>query len=435
MNRAVMQRTLESTFEDSRKHGRGLAVILFSIDRFRLVNSRFGYRGADSVLRKIGQVARAAVGPRGRVGQWNGDEFLCVLRNGDLAMARETAETLRRDIESVVVPVDAAVTNVTASFGIACYPHDGNQLHVLLVAADEALHEAKRLGRNRVRACADLEQPTLTIGSILESALREERVIAAYQPIVDLRTGAIVGEEALARIVTPDGQIISAEKFVDVATEFQLTHRIDRMIVLSAFERYAMETGDNGLTRFINLSGDLLRHPALLAELVRTIKTHCQPNGELGDKSIVIEVTERELLANMEAAREILAPFIDMGLKLALDDFGSGYSSFQYLADLPISFLKIDGGLIRRLDEPKVRAIVRGIQNVAGELGLTTLAEYIETERQADFLRRIGVNWGQGHYYGRALLNEQEAALRRSLSVSWTGGYYCQTPAPSKKVR
>ncbi|MHB1586675.1 MAG: EAL domain-containing protein [Acidiferrobacteraceae bacterium] len=429
-----MQRTLEAAFEESRKHGRGLAIILFSIDRFRLVNSRFGYRDADAVLQRVEEVARAAIGRRGKLGPWNGDEFLCVLRNTDLAGARAVAEILRRHIEAVVVPTGQTVINVTASFGIACYPHDGNQLHLLVVSADEALHEAKRLGRNRVHASADLEQHPFAIGSLLETALREERVIAAYQPIVDLRSGEIVGEEALARIVTADGQIISAEKFVEVATEFQLTHRIDRMIVLSAFERSAAQTG-GALTRFINVSGDLLRHPVLLTELMRTIKAHCQPDGALGEQSIAIEVTERELLANVAAAREILAPFVEMGLKLALDDFGSGYSSFQYLADLPVSFLKIDGGLIKRLAEHKVRAIVRGIQNVAGDLGLTTLAEYVETEQQAEFLRRVGVNWGQGHYYGKALLNEQEAAMRRSLSVSWTGGYYCQTPAPSKKVR
>ncbi|MHB1950611.1 MAG: EAL domain-containing protein, partial [Acidiferrobacteraceae bacterium] len=354
--------------------------------------------------------------------------------NADLAAARDIAETMRRHIEAVVVPIEQTVINVTASFGISCYPQDGNQPHLLMVSAGEALHEAKRLGRNRVYASADLEQHPFTIGSLLETALREERVMPAYQPIVDLKSGEIVGEEALARIVTADGQIISAEKFVEVATQFQLTHRIDRMIVLSAFERSAAQTGGN-LTRFINISGDLLRHPALLTELVRTVKMHCQPDGVLREKSIAIEVTERELLANVAAARDILAPLVELGLKLALDDFGSGYSSFQYLADLPVSFLKIDGGLIKRLHEHKVRAIVRGIQKVAGELGVTTLAEYVETEQQAEFLRKAGVDWAQGHYYGKALLNAQEADVRRSLSVNWAGGYYCQTSPSSKDIR
>ncbi|MHB1950822.1 MAG: GGDEF domain-containing protein, partial [Acidiferrobacteraceae bacterium] len=142
MHSSHMQHALEAAFADSRKHGRGLAVILFSVDRFRLVTGRFGYRGADQVLRKVEKTARAAVGRRGRLGLWRGDEFVCVLRNADLAAARDIAETMRRHIEAVVVPIEQTVINVTASFGISCYPQDGNQPHLLMVSAGEALHEA-----------------------------------------------------------------------------------------------------------------------------------------------------------------------------------------------------------------------------------------------------------------------------------------------------
>lgn len=424
MHRSATQKALEAAFETTRKQGNSLALILFSIDRFRLINSRFGYRGADAVLQKVGAVGRATLGALGKLGRWNGDEFLCILPNCDTDGARAVAERLRSRLEAVILPAEDTVINITASFGIACYPHDGNLLRFLLTAADEALHQAKRLGRNRIAAAADLEVHVFKLGSMLEAALREERVVPAYQPIADLKTGEIVAEEALARIVMADGEVVPAEQFVDVASEFQLTHRIDRMIVLSTFDRCAAQDRERPLTRFINISGDLLRHPVLLAELVRTIKGHVGPDGDSRIKPLVIEVTERELLTNLDAARGILAPFVELGLKLALDDFGSGYSSFQYLADLPVSFLKIDGRLIQRVAEPKVQAIVRGIQNIASELKLVTLAEYIETEAQAQLLRDIGIDWGQGYLYGRARLNEEEARLRRSLSVNWSQGYY-----------
>src|SRR5581483_11610801 len=143
---------------------------------------------------------------------------------------------------------------------------------------------------------------------------------------------------------------------------------------------------------------------------------------------LVLEITERELLDDLEQAKRILSPLADAGLGLALDDFGSGYSSLQYLADLPVSYLKIDGRLVKRLHESRIRAIIRGIQSTASELGLTTLAEYVEHERQANVLREIGVNWGQGHYFGKAIVDESEASTRRHLSVNWAQGYYYRGP-------
>ena len=122
-------------------------------------------------------------------------------------------------------------------------------------------------------------------------------------------------------------------------------------------------------------------------------------------KPIVIEVTERELLDDLPAARNMLQPFLDFGMRLALDDFGSGYSSYKYLADLPFSFLKIEGSLIRRVTEPRIRTIVQGIQRTAADLGLISLAEYIENEQIADIVREIGVDWGQGYHFGKPSLS------------------------------
>ncbi len=270
------------------------------------------------------------------------------------------------------------------------------------------------------------------MGSLLETALREDRVMPAYQPIVDLHTGTVVAEEALARIITMDGESIAAEEFIEVASHFQLTHKIDRTIVLSAFSRSANNINSAApLTHFINISGDLLRHPKVLKDLLNSAKLyHFEKNGTLQANSFVIEVTERELLSNLETARRTLAPFLEFGLRLALDDFGSGYSSLQYLADLPISFLKIDGALVKRIEEAKVRAIISGIQNIATELNLITLAEYVENEKQAEILRALGVRWGQGHHYGKAVLNEEEADIRREMSVNWAQGYYHQKSPP-----
>jgi diguanylate cyclase (GGDEF)-like protein len=429
MGRNELQHTLDATWARGENYGTPFGLILFSIDRFKLVNGRFGHHLADAVLKQVVRVARATLRNRGSIGRWGGDEFLCILPDTQAAEVVGVAEKLRAAIAGTAFPVSANLVNVTASFGTAAYPDDGSEVRTLLMTADEALHHAKQTGRNRVVTADSLMYHSLRMGDVLDTALREERVMPAYQPIVDLASGNIVAEEALARIVTTDGLTIAAEEFMHVASQFQLTHKIDCTVVLSALDRYLSQPAmDNPILHFVNISGDLLRHPDLFKELLDSVKwlRGGQDAAAAREFPLVIEITERELLGNPDITRQMLAPFIELGARLALDDFGSGYSSFHYLADLPISFLKLDGRFSQRIAEPKVRAIVRGIQNTADELGLTTLAEHVESEREADMMREIGIHWAQGHLYGQARLNEKEADVRRQMSLNWTHGYYYQ---------
>jgi EAL domain-containing protein (putative c-di-GMP-specific phosphodiesterase class I) len=291
--------------------------------------------------------------------------------------------------------------HVTASFGTAIYPEDGTTVDRLLAASGAALHQAKSTGRNRVVAASGLSPHWFGAGLMLSEALRSGRVIPAYQPIVDLRSGEVVGEEALARIRTTSGKLVPASAFIEAARELQLTHQIDRAIILSALDRCASQTGRQRL-KFVNISGNLLRHPDVVREMLAKARAVCagQPASVSSAMPIVIEVTERELLADLAHARDLLRPFEDFGFRLALDDFGSGYSSYRYLADLPVSFLKIEGTLIRRIREKRVRTIVQGIQHTAVELGIATLAEYVEDAEIADIVRELGIDLGQGYYFG-----------------------------------
>jgi len=169
--------------------------------------------------------------------------------------------------------------------------------------------------------------------------------------------------------------------------------------------------------------------PSAIPDKIEVDVAHLKKDESLKLKEIKAPAGVK-LLGDPETVKSLFAPFVEHGFKLALDDFGSGYSSFQYLADLPVSFLKIDGRLIQRLHESRIRAIVRGIQNTARELGLITLAEYVEQERQANILREMGVNWAQGHYFSKAAMDEKEAGQRRSMSVNWAQGYYYRRPGP-----
>lgn len=406
LNRAALHEVMEDELRRATPV-RPLSLILFDIDRFKLINYGFGDVHGDTVLQEVARLARKKIRGDGVVGRWSGQQFLCVLPDTDGDVANHLAEELRGLIQRLIIPIESHRIHISASFGIASTPHDGDLVRRLLAAAEAALYHAKDSGRNRVVSAHGLQRQVFGMGTLLDAALRENRIVPAYQPIVDLTTRAVVAEEALARIVTPEGETLDADAFIEVARQLQLTYMIDRAVMTSAVAR-CMSANAHGQRRlhFINISGNLLRHPDVVAELLQTVQQSCNQCGDsIGAvKPLVIEVTERELLGDIKQARELLAPFVEFGLHLALDDFGSGYSSFQYLADLPFSYLKIEGSLIQRLAEPKVRAIVQGIQNTAADLGLITLAECVEDGRAADIVRDIGIDWGQGYYFERPLL-------------------------------
>jgi diguanylate cyclase (GGDEF)-like protein len=394
---------MEEELARAAKKGTRLALILFDIDRFKLINYGYGDLHGDLVLQEVAELAEKKLPPN-YLGRWSGQQFLCVLPQTNGEDAATMAEDLRERIQRLMLPIDGHSLRISASFGVACFPQDGDLVRTLLAAAEAALYQAKDSGRNRVVVAQALKQQIFGMGAILDAALRENRVVPAYQPIVDLKTGAIVAEEALARLVTTDGSVLEAEDFIEVARQLQLTYKVDHAIISSTISR-CLASLDDGPPRlhFVNISGNLLRNPDVVQDLLRSVREHCQAcTDRLGaQKPLVIEITEREFLGDIKKAREMLMPFLDFGLRLALDDFGAGYSSFQYLADLPFSFLKIEGSLIKRVREPKVKAILQGIQNTAADLGLTTLAECVESAEIADAVHAIGIDWGQGYHYDR----------------------------------
>ena len=407
-NRHAMQEIVEKTLGTARRNNQPLSVLLFDLDRFKLINDNYGNAVGDRVLTAAVDASVEALRKTDWIARWGGEEFLCVLPGTDLQTATHIAEHLRRRVEALDIRVDGHELRTTVSIGIASFPSEADTMDQLLASADSALFEAKRGGRNRL-ATSQREMPQIfSIAGELESALKQQKVIPAYQPIVDLNTGKTVADEALARIQQDDGSLLAAGHFIEAANHLQLTHKIDHIIATHSIRRCmaTREHGSAGMAHFVNTSADLLRHPDLVADILRVAQNACsgcfKPEDLNCTKPLVIEITEREFLGNVSDAREILAPLIDFGLRIAIDDFGSGYSSFEYLVDLPVSFLKIEGSLVQRAREDKrSRAILRGIRDIAKELDLITIAEFIEDESTASMLRDIGIDWGQGFYFGR----------------------------------
>ena len=406
-SRAALQQTVATRMELGQRFG----VILCDIDRFKLINYSLGREFADRVLRQMAEVLREVLGEDATVGRWGGPEFLCVIN--ETRRVDALVERLRQRIERLVILSKTSRIHITASFGVASFPEDGGGPADLLNAVEAALYHAKVSGRNRAVRATTVQKRLLGMGAALEAALHEQRIVTAYQPIVDLRSGQVVAEEALARMLLPNGQILAAEEFIEVSQHLQLTYKIDQSVIRTTLDRCMASLRDNApLVHFVNISADLLRHPEVVQDLLGLINTYCEACQSHGNAhgTLVLELTERELFADSRNVRDLLMDFVHAGIKLALDDFGRGYSSFHYLADLPFSFLKLEGGLVNRIHEPTVRAIIQGIQRIAEELKITTLAEGVETVETAAIVKDLGIDWAQGFLYGRACGRQSPAA-------------------------
>ncbi|HKL77379.1 MAG TPA: EAL domain-containing protein, partial [Gammaproteobacteria bacterium] len=408
MNRTALQDVLDREQARATRNNGHFAALLLDIDRFKVINDNYGHSAGDEVLCRFAQRIGGHFRQGDWLGRWGGEEFLAILPETAPDEACAIAERIRAAIEAEPMEVNGLPLFVTASFGVAGYPDCADGGEELLQVADSRLYEAKRTGRNRVVNDHPGSHGILTMAGKLQQALSQDGVAAAYQPMVSLADHSVVAEEALARLVSPEGDTLPAGLFIEAASHLQLVHRIDEQLIETTVQRCAhMMAGHDGMAHFVNISTDLLRHRDRVDHLLDRMRAACESCGtDLPSvKPLVIEITEREFLEDPAEARRVLAPFLDYGFRLAVDDFGSGYSSFRYLADLPVSFLKIEGDLVGRATrDPRIQAIIRGLRDIAGELNLTTIAEKVEDAETTDFLREVGIDWAQGFYFGRPQL-------------------------------
>ncbi len=403
-NRTYLQERLGNLHRSAEAQCVGYSLLLLDLDHFKIINDRFGHATGDQVLAQVGRRIVHNLREVDTVGRWGGEEFLCLLPQVDLGLAEEIAERIRFGLEAEPVDFQGRQVRVTASIGVATYPQDGLHPDALLAKADAALYEAKRSGRNRIQSVTRHTGNVFALANIIETSLREDRVLPAYQTVFNLVTGEESGAEALARIRLDDGQVMEAAYFIPAAEQLHLVHLIDHRIIQGAVRRCVQRMIDHRpiSAMFVNFSADFLRHPELVADIVATVKQKCEECGDLvgATKPLVVEITERQFMENMAEAKQALEPLAEMGLRIAIDDFGGGYSSLKYLAELPVSFIKLEGSLVRRIEsEPRVRAIVRGIQDLAADLGVITVAEGIESESTLQLLRHLGIDWGQGFHF------------------------------------
>ncbi len=407
-NRRAAELRFASEMSNIRRAHDIFSVAVCDLDRFKLINDHYGHPVGDEVLKQVAEVMKASLREGDWLARWGGEEFIVYLRDSDALAATLAMERLRLAVKSTPIRTHDGDLDVTTSIGIGVFRGEDDTLARVLSEADGCLYEAKRGGRDAVVVHeSETRKSMLWHAGMLKRALQDFNINPAFQVIVDLKTRQVVADEALARLKLPGGQVLAASEFVEAAEAVHLIHSVDEIIIKQAMMRCKARIGggtmSQSLAHFVNVSPQFLQRPELVANLLRDAQLFCA-NCNLDStnpKPLVFEITERQFVEDFDRLRQQLQPLIDFGFRFALDDFGSGYSSFLYLAQLPVAFLKIEGWMIQNMwDNPRIAAMLESVVLFAKHQGITTIAEFIEDERTAARLQEMGVDWGQGYYFG-----------------------------------
>jgi diguanylate cyclase (GGDEF)-like protein len=389
----------------AQRHARAIAVVFIDLDHFKFINDSLGHSAGDKLLQQMADRLREAVRDGDTVSRLGGDEFILVLndqQNEDIVF-----RAMQRIISEVGKPVviDGQELTVTCSAGISLYPQDGPDVDTLLKNADAAMYRAKEHGRNNFQFYTaemnKLVNERLSLESHLRRALERNELILHYQPKLDLKSGIIVGVEALLRWQHPEWGLLYPDRFIALAEETGLIVPIGEWVLRTACTQ-ARAWQDAGLPPIImsvNLSARQFRQEALFKSVARILS-----ETGLHPEQLEMEITESMVMHNADTAIAILKGLKEIGVHLSVDDFGTGYSSLAYLKTLPIGILKIDKSFVQDIDGPKGKKdglLAQAIISLGHSLKLKVIAEGVEEEAQLDFLKANHCDEAQGYLFSR----------------------------------
>lgn len=382
------------------RHDYKFALLLIDLDNFKVINDTHGHPVGDKYLQNFARQVQDALRAGDIFARYGGDEFVALLPEADLDATVVVAERVRTAIESMQVEVgDGQRLHGTASIGLAVFPDHAESAKDLFLFADNMMYKAKAGGKARVAIptmddVVEVFRDITQKSTLVLDAIEAKRIIPYFQPILDVATKKIVAYEVLSRIEV-NGEMMRADEFIEIAEKMGVIHRLDALVIEKALTSLK-EMGHEG-DIFINLSPRAL----VLNEFARTIRSIVASSG-IPHERIVFEITERDTVKNLALLERFLTELKVEGFKLAIDDFGSGFSSFHYLRRFPIDFLKIEGDFIANmLTSSKDHAVVTSIKSLAQEMGITIVAEYVESKAVLDELQVMGVHLAQGYYIGK----------------------------------
>jgi diguanylate cyclase (GGDEF)-like protein len=404
VNRRRFRAELDQYVSFAARYGGRGAVMVIDIDGLKEVNDRSGHRAGDNLIRRVSEVLRERVRGTDIVARLSGDEFAVLMPQTDTAGALQLGEDLRAQVAEGVPP-GSEIDGATISVGIAMFGGQGEVgAESVLVAADQAMYEAKQEGRNRItlfHAAGDeagAPPRPQTTSARIRDAITQNRLRLATQPIRDLASGGIERYELLLRMTGESGELLPAASFIDVAERSGMVQELDRWVVTQALELIGeREKAGAPVSLHMNISGASVTDLSVLEFIERRLD-----EGEADPARCTFEITQTARVEDYETAAGFADRLTEFGCEVAIDDYGAGFGPFAYLQKVPFDVIKIDGTFIRDLprndaDQLTVKAIVE----IARGLGKRTIAEFVEDEETRTLLQEYGVDMAQGFHLGK----------------------------------
>lgn len=402
-NRLLFVDRLRHALERSKRESMQMAVFFIDLDHFKTINDTLGHPMGDKLLQQVAEKLNQCLRRQDTVARIGGDEFTILLENIKGVSAVETVS--RKVLHALSKPfcVEEQETFISGSIGISVYPEDGLDVDTLLKNADLAMYRAKELGRNRyqfyARDMAEEAEDRLRLLNALRQAIVGQEFLLHYQPLTHLEDRALVGAEALIRWHHPTMGLIAPDKFIPLAEETREIDVIGEWVlrIACAQLRAWLDAGFPPMRLAVNISGQQLKR-GNLADVARKVIEDTGCPAELLD----LEITESFIMREADQSIRTLKRLRDLGFDLVIDDFGTGYSSLSYLKRIPVTKLKVDRSFVHDIpQDPNNKAIAKAIIGLGKSLGLTVVAEGIETAAQEAFLIGEGCHQGQGYLYSR----------------------------------
>jgi diguanylate cyclase (GGDEF)-like protein/PAS domain S-box-containing protein len=414
-NRAQFSNLLAHTIVSAHRYQRKFAVLFVDLDRFKIINDTLGHEAGDILLKEMSARLNDCLRSSDVVARLGGDEFVVLLQG--VNESAQAATAARKVLSAVIKPVTILnqECRVTASVGVCLYPDDGEDEQMLMKNADLAMYLAKEEGKNNYKFYSkDIKSQSLerlTLEANLRSAIERQEFFLHYQAKVDLKSGAINGVEALLRWQHPELGVVPPMQFIPLAEETGLIVAIGKWVLKTACAQNVawQRAGLPPVCMAVNLSPRQFADDDLLKDLdVVLHETGLSPD------LLELEITESMVMSNIERAVKQLKAIKERGVRLAIDDFGTGYSSLAQIKRFPIDTIKVDRSFIRDIPRnPEDRAITEAIISMGKSMGLTVVAEGVETEQQQSFLRDHACDEMQGYYFSKPIDPEQFAELMR----------------------
>ncbi|HEY9640169.1 MAG TPA: EAL domain-containing protein [Coleofasciculaceae cyanobacterium] len=426
VNRQAFERHIQQALSDAQIYQHPYVLGYLDLDQFKIINDIAGHQAGDELLRQITHILRSQIRTTDILARLGGDEFGLLLYHRQSSEAAQIADALRQSIQAFRFAWQDQVFSVGVSIGLVQIDAHSPSLSHLWSAAAAACSIAKNNGRNRVHCYQTTDRQLIERQSEMQwanritRALEEDRFQLYYQSIVSISASADPGEyyEVLVRMLDEEGNIILPQVFMPAAERYDLMHRIDRWVISTLFSTQSRhyqqvwehcQKASGKYLYSINLSGASINDDRFINFLFEQFATHHIP-----PQLICFEITETVAITNLSKAIHFIQLFRQLGCRFALDDFGSGMSSFGYLKNLPVNYLKIDGAFVKDiLKDPVHLAMAEAINRVGQVMGLQTIAEFVESDVVLERLRSMGVNYAQGDGIARPRPLQAEKSLRR----------------------